>query len=73
MEKIEQRVYIRVSASLNQSAIVIHDNLVKGCGEAAYSYPTAARWAARFKVGESNFVDETCSGHQLTETIKANI
>ena len=41
MEKIEQTAYIKVSASLNQSAVVIHDNLVKVYGEAAYSYLTA--------------------------------
>ena len=51
MEKIEQRAYIKMSVSLNQSAMVIHDNLIKVYGEAAYSYPTVARWAASFKAG----------------------
>ena len=61
-------------ASLKQSAIVIHDNLVKVYdNEASYSYPTIVRWAASFKAGESNLEDETRSGRPITQTIKANI
>ena len=72
MVKVE-RAYIKVSASLNQSAIAIHDNFVKVYGEAAYSYLSAARWAASSKVGESNLEDEICTGRPITETVKSNI
>ena len=58
---------------MNQSSIVILDNLVKVYGEAAYSYPTVARWAASFKVGESNLEDETRYWRPIMETIKVNI
>ena len=53
--------------------MVIHDNLVKVYGEAAYSYPTVAGWDASFKAGESNLEDKYRSGRPITETNQANI
>ena len=70
MVKIEQRAF---SVSLNQSAIVINDNLVKIYGETAFSYLTATTWAASFKAGESNLMYKIHYGRPIKETIKENI
>ena len=72
MEKIEQRAYIIMSLSLNQSAMVIDDNMVKVYGEAAYSYPTISTWAASFKAGESSLEDKYRSGRPIMQKNQAN-
>ena len=43
MNDIEQRAYIKICTTLNQSPTSIHDNLVKIYREAAYSYRNVAR------------------------------
>ena len=48
-------------------------SICKVYGEAAYLYPTVARWAASFKAGESNLEDKYRSGKPITETNQANI
>jgi len=73
MTEIEQRAYIKICTTLDQSPTIIHDNLVKVYGEAAYSYRNVARWAALFKAGKSKLMDKTRSGRPITEMNKANI
>ena len=70
IEKNEQRVYIKSHVASNQRPIDIHADLVKIHVDKAYTYNTAATWAARFNSGQSSTEDNPRSGCPITATCK---
>ena len=73
MNDIEQRAYIKICPTLNQSPTNIHDILVQVYIEATYSFRNEVRFFALFKAGILNLEDETRSERLIRETIKANV
>jgi histone-lysine N-methyltransferase SETMAR len=71
-KKMDQRVYIKMRTTLNESPTAIHAELVKIYGESAYSYITVTRWVRRFKEGIESVDDEPRSGRPITACTEEN-
>ena len=66
MEKFEFRAYIKTRSLLGTPATEIFNELVVVWGDNAPSYPTVAKWAARFKAGWEALKDDPHSCRPIT-------
>ena len=58
---------------LGFDATSIHADFISVLGEQAPSYPTVARWVARFKEGREDLEDDERIGRPITMTTQTNI